>query len=73
MGEQKFDLGHVTKMAIMPLYGKNPSKIFSETRRPMTFKVGIQLVTSALQNLLTLTYFMARSTLLPNTFIWENA
>ena len=29
--------GHMTKMAAMPIYGKNPLKIFfSRTRRPMT-------------------------------------
>ena len=26
--------GHITKMAAMPIYGKNPLKIFSRTRRP---------------------------------------
>ena len=34
--------GHVTKKASMPMYGKNPLKIFSsETRKMMTFKLGI--------------------------------
>ena len=29
--------GHMTKMAAMPIYGKNPIKIFfSRTRRPVT-------------------------------------
>ena len=28
--------GHMTKMAAMPIYGKNPIKKFSITRRPMT-------------------------------------
>ena len=28
--------GHVTKMAAMPIYGKNPLKIFSETNKPLT-------------------------------------
>ena len=32
--------GHMTKMADMPIYGKNPSKIFSRTRRPKTFGLG---------------------------------
>ena len=27
--------GHVTKMAAIPVYGKTPLKIFSETNRPM--------------------------------------
>ena len=30
-----YDAGHMTKMATMPIYGKNPSKIFfSATNRP---------------------------------------
>ena len=37
------DLGHMTKMASMPIYGKNPSKIFSEISRPMTFELGISI------------------------------
>ena len=28
-------LGHMTKMAATPIYGKNPSKIFSRTGRPI--------------------------------------
>ena len=35
------DLGHMTKMAAMPIYDKNPSKIFSETSWLMTFDLGI--------------------------------
>ena len=27
--------GHLIKMADMPIYGKNPSKIFSKTSRPI--------------------------------------
>ena len=27
--------GHMTKMATMPIYGKNPLNIFSGTKRPM--------------------------------------
>ena len=34
--------GHMTKMAAMPMYGKNPLKIFfSRTRRPMTLGLGM--------------------------------
>ena len=33
--------GHMTKMAATPIYGKNPLKIFSRTRRPMTFGLGM--------------------------------
>ena len=35
-------LGHMTKMAATPIYGKNPSKIFfSRTRRPIFTKLGM--------------------------------
>ena len=35
-------LGHVTKMAATPIYGKNPSKIFfSRTGRPIFTKLGM--------------------------------
>ena len=34
-------LGHMTKMAAMPIYGKNPSKIFSGTGGPISTKLGI--------------------------------
>ena len=34
--------GHMTKMAAMPIYNKNPLKIFfSRTRRPMTLGLGM--------------------------------
>ena len=34
--------GHMTKVAAMPIYGKNPSKIFfSRTRRAMTLGLGM--------------------------------
>ena len=34
-------LGHMTKMAATPIYGKNPSKIFfSGTKGPMTLGLG---------------------------------
>ena len=37
------DPGHMTKMAAMPIYGKNHKKIFfSETKGPMTLKLGMQ-------------------------------
>ena len=34
-------LGHVTKMAAMPIYVKNPSKIFSRTKGPVTLWLGM--------------------------------
>ena len=69
-------LGHMTKMAAMPIYGKNPLKIFfSRTRRPMTLGLGIKhqgcrayQVCSNDDPGLTLTYLMSRSNLLPNAF-----
>ena len=33
--------GHVTKMAATPIYGKNPSKIFSRTGGPIFTKLGM--------------------------------
>ena len=37
------NLGHMTKMAAMPIYGKNPLKIFfSGTSRPITKKLGMK-------------------------------
>ena len=33
--------GHMTKMAAMPIYGKNPSKIFSGTGGPISIKLGM--------------------------------
>ena len=36
------DLGHMAKMATMPIYGKNPSKIFfSRTYGPIFTKLGM--------------------------------
>ena len=34
--------GHMTKMAAMPIYDENPSKIFSRTGRPMSMKLGVK-------------------------------
>ena len=33
--------GHMTKMAATPIYGKNPSKIFSGTGGPISTKFGM--------------------------------
>ena len=44
LGEQYITrhLGHMTKMAATPIYGKNPSKIFySRTSRPIFTKLGM--------------------------------
>ena len=61
--------GHITKMAAMPIYGKNLSEIFfSRTGGPMILKLGMQHWGLKLYKVcingdpgLTLTYFTARS------------
>ena len=68
-------LGHLTKMAAMPIYGKNPSEIFfSRTNGTMTLWLGMCLgpikICSNDDPGLTLTYFMARSNLVSYAFIW---
>ena len=63
--------GHITKMPAMPIYGKNPSKIFfSRTGRPIFTKLGMQhrgllpiIVYINDDPGVTLTYFTARSNL----------
>ena len=64
----------------MPIYGKNPSKVFSKIMRPITFELGIQhwglgpyKVCSNNDPGLAVTYFTARSNLLPAVFVWEYA
>ena len=60
--------GHMTKMAAMPIYGKNPSKIFfSGTGGPISMQLGMKYlkhynVYINHDPVMTLTYFMARST-----------
>ena len=62
-------LVHMTKMAAMPIYDKNPSKIFSESGGPMSKKLGMKHQWLKYYNVyinhdpvVTLTYFMTRST-----------
>ena len=70
--------GHMTKMATMPIYGKNSLNIFfSGTKRPLALGLGMQLwecgpyqVCTNDESRLTLSYFMARSNLILNAFIW---
>ena len=69
MGRGKDGLGHMTKMAIMPIYGKNQKSYDLETWHDVASG------TQALQSLyddpgLTLTYFTARSNLVAYTFEW---
>ena len=42
MREPINNLGHMTKMAVMPMYGKNPSKIFSETNGLISMKLCVK-------------------------------
>ena len=71
--------GHMTKMATMAIYGKNLKKIFfSGTNRPMTLNLGMHhrvleyyQICSNDDPGLTLTYFTARSNLVPYAFVWE--
>ena len=73
--------GHMTKMATMPIHGKNHKKSsFSGTKRPMTLKHGMQhRVLKYFQTYsnddpgLTLTYFSARSNLVSYAFVWEKS
>ena len=71
--------GHMTRMAAMPIYGKNFKKIFfSGIKRPIALKLGMQhwvlkyhQVCSNDYPRLTLPCFMARSNLVPYAFVWE--
>ena len=61
---------HMTKMAAMPIYGKNPSKIFfSRPGGPISKKLGMKHrllkyydVYINYDSVVILTYFMTRST-----------
>ena len=68
----------MTKMAAMPIYGKSLKMFFSGTKKPMTLKLGMHIrvleyyqVYSNDDPVLTLTYFMSRSTLVPYAFVLE--
>ena len=64
------NLGHMIKMAAMPIYGQNPSKFFfSRTTGPISTKLGMKHLGLEYSNKfinydfwMTLTYFTARST-----------
>ena len=68
----------MTKMAAMPIYGKNPSKIFfSGTGGPISKKLGVKHLWLKYYNVyinhdpvMTLTQFMARSTWVYHAFKW---
>ena len=71
--------GHKRKTALMPIYGTNVKKIFFyKTKRPRTLKLSMRhwvlkyyQVYSNDDPGLTLTYFTARSDLVPYAFVWE--
>ena len=64
------NVGHMTKMAAMPIYDKNPSKLFnSGTGGPISKKLRMKHCWLKYYNVyinhdpvMTLTYFMTRST-----------
>ena len=68
----------MTKMAAMPIYGKNPSKIFfSGTGGPISKKLGVKHLWLKYYNVyinhdpvMTLAQFMARSTWVDHAFKW---
>ena len=73
--------GHLTNMATRPIYGKNSLNLFfSGTKRPLALGLGMldrgfgpYQVSTNDESRLTLTYFMARSNLIPNAFIWRKS
>ena len=70
------NLGHMTKMAAMPIYGKNPSKIlFYGTGGPISMKLCIKHRWLKYYNVYmnhdpVMTQFMARSTCVAHAFEW---
>ena len=71
--------GHMTKMATMTIYGKNPSKtFFSGTSGPIALKLGMQhlglwpfIICSNDDPGMALSYFMPRSNLVSYVFVGE--
>ena len=70
--------GHMTKMAAVPIYGKNLKNLFSGTKGPMTLKLGMQHRVIEYYQIylnddprLTITRFTAKSNLVPYAFVWE--
>ena len=72
------NIGHMTKKATMPMYGKNPSKIvFSEINGMISMKLGVKHRWLKYYNVyinhdpvMTLTQFMARSTWVAHALEW---
>ena len=81
MKECSWELGHMTKIAAMPIYGKNPSKIFfSRTGGPISTKLdmkhrGLQpiIVCSNDYPRMNFTYCTTRSILETYAFTWKKA
>ena len=73
--------GLMTKITTMPIYGKNPLNIFfSGTKGQWPWDLvcsirdlGPTRIRTNDESRLTLTFFMARSNLIPNAFIWEQS
>ena len=70
--------GHMTKMATVPIYGKNLKKSSSPELGPMILKLGMQHLGLKLYKVyinddpeLTLTYLTARSNCVANTFEYK--
>ena len=70
---------HMTKMAAMPIFGKNASKIFSRFGGQISKKLGVKHLWLKYYNVyinhdpvMTLTQFMARSTWVDHAFKWGN-
>ena len=70
--------GHMANIAAMSIYSKHFKKIFFRAERPMTLKLGMQNQVLKCYHVgsnddpgLTLTYFTARSNLLPYPFVWD--
>ena len=68
----------MTKMAVMPIYGKILKNLLLWNQKLKTLKLGMQhwvleyyQVCSIDDPGLTLTYFTARSKLVPYAFVWE--
>ena len=61
------DPGHMTKTAAMPIYGKKLKNLLLWNHRVLEY----YRVCSNDDPGLTLTYFTARSSLVPYTFLWE--
>ena len=72
----RYDAGHMTKMPAMPIFCKNPSKIFYGTGGPISMKIGMWhwgllpiVVCSNDDHGVTFTYFTTRSNFVTKAFL----